>query len=342
MPVVLTSAWGGCTVSHSVTRTLWEASAAAGGRGDPQVRPRDILAVLARSWQGPARIGVILAEAGDRLVGVPAASRVVEPFRPGDAESVPSADLLETLAGLDSWSSSTGASAHATTLHLLAALLSSADPEMAALREAGFTADLILIAAARDPGRSADEDDAFAAVPVTAELSVPDAPTPEDLSIRTGAPLSPSMHRMYRATLPSGTRVNTPLGMVRIRRWSWLIALQTLGFGYALLPIWELITEDWWWALEIPLIAPFMIFEVIPLWAGIPGLAVAVLFGPPSLQVTVTALALIACAKASIEVWMKRVDLSAPDLRLSTLRRETWRVSMSSGRQLAGVPDEED
>ncbi|MEU4097442.1 hypothetical protein [Streptomyces sp. NPDC026673] len=334
MDTVLGELWGGCRVSAAVAETLARAQALAARQGRAHVTTGHVLDALLCVAEDPAsHAGVALRARGrqpgelgrERLWGtdgpVVVRSRAAEP-------PPPDAAVHEVLRGLGSWTAVTG-DRRATTLHLLAALSRSTAAEGVFLREAGLSSDAVLAAGARCRGDVRGADAAFAVGPRSegdgTVLSVPAAPQPGDLATRTTGRRSASVSRLMSGQLPESGRMNTRLGVVRVR--SWVLGHTAHGL-ITLLTVLLLVDEgmekgDWVFLACVPLVS--LQLSLVPWAFWVAARTVGLWLTPAPLSWLVFGASLIEVLVVRDELWMKRVDLGRPELPLRYFRLSYWR-----------------
>ncbi|WP_189266871.1 hypothetical protein [Streptomyces fuscichromogenes] len=321
-------------MSAAVVEALALAQALAARQGRAQVTTGHLLDALLRVAEAPAsHAGVMLRAQGhapdelgrDRPRGTAAPggvrSRAQEPPPPDPA-------VHEVLRDLDSWTVVTG-DRRATTLHLLAALSRSTAAEGVFLREAGLGSDTVLAVGARCRGDVRGEDAAFAAgrrpEGDATVLAIPPAPRPDDLVTRTTGRRSASVARLLSGQLPESGRMNTRLGVVRVR--SWVLghaAHYLITLAAVLLLVDEFIgTGDWTLLVCVPLV-PLQL-SLTPWTVWVAARAVALWLTPAPLPWLVLGASLLEVLVVRDELWMKRVDLGRPGLPLRYFRLEYWR-----------------
>ncbi|MGW3917720.1 hypothetical protein ACWEBX_40645, partial [Streptomyces sp. NPDC005070] len=306
----------------------------AARQGRAHVTTGHVLDALLRVAEDPAsHAGVMLRSRGhqpselgrDRPWGTGAPTVVSS--RAGEPPP-PDAAVHEVLCDLGSWTVVTG-DRRATTLHLLAALSRSTAAEGVFLRETGLSPDAVLAVGGRCREDVRGLDAAFAVGRRSEDdstvLSVPPAPRPDDLATRTTGRRSASVARLMSGQLPESGRMNTRLGVVRVR--SWVLghtAHYLITLAMVLLLINEGIEKDAWTLVACGLLVSLQL-SLVPWTVWGAGRAVGLWLTPVPLSWLVLGASLIEILVVRDELWMKRVDLGRPELPLRYFRLEYWR-----------------
>jgi hypothetical protein len=335
MLTVLDERWDGYTASHLVRATAESAQFLAAAEHAPTVGVGHMLSAL---WHLPASPPPHAFAALEEL-GVPveaaaahAGSAPPQPGPPLNPPTPPTPRLRQIMAGLPSWAALTG-DRRVSTVHLLAALLASSDPDVTPVHASGLTADLVLMGAARTR-RRVDPDDAcmaFQRLTGTEDYGfLRVAPTPSKPIGVSPEPRPPIVMRISRATLPTGGSHNTPLGMIRAARWA---TMYTVASGLLWMASFMLVAAavggTSWLLLLLPLLG-----MASPGWTYLPvaltAQAALVLLAPWPAAAVVAVWVAVSWLDLRNKLWMKRAELADPTFGLRRFQRDLLRAVVPS------------
>ncbi|WP_146608271.1 hypothetical protein [Streptomyces sp. NTH33] len=247
--------------------------------------------------------------------------------------------MADVLRDLGTWTSVTG-DEQVSTLHLLAALAGSATPEGAFLRQNRLTSDAVLTIGARCRAEVGGDDAAFArdhAGDADAVFSVPDAPTPDDLTTRTGGRRSATAARIMGHHLPRGNRLNTRLGVARMRWWAVSHTLNYLvTLSAVLLFVDQALGAGPWWLGFCAVLVSIQL-SAVPWSVWLTVKVVSLWLAPPPLSWVVLGSIVFELAEFRDKLWMKRVDRAEPGLPSGYFWRAYWREMFAMGMDRMGA-----
>jgi hypothetical protein len=333
--------WDGYTTGRLVRAAVECAELLAAAEHASAVDVRHMLsALLYLPTSPPSHARAALEELGVTVEAVAALAGSAPPHTgsPRKPPTQPAPMLRQIIASLPAWAAQTG-DRRVSTVHLLAALLASGDPDVAPVLASGLTADLVLMGAARSCRRVGSDDACMTFQRPAGRanhefLKVAPMP-PKPIGVSPEARL-PVVARLSRATLPGGGSVNTALGMVRASRWAAMyVAASVLLWVAVIAVVAAAVGGKWWLLLLLPLLG-----VALPGWAPLPvGLAAQVavtVLAPWPVGGIVIAWAVVGWLDLRNKLWMKRAELADPAYGFGQFRREMRRaVAPSMSQKLA-------